>query len=234
MIPLHVTILTFIQEKSLEGRSKVKRSKLSDEPASEETTPASSCSDDSVGGASSPEPRPEESFPSVEDGASRKDEQKKLGKLSKFRIRKETRKLLKERGVKYLFPIQYMTFDPVYDGKDVIGQARTGTGKTLSFVLPLLEQVATEDSGGEGEGGTRKSKGRPPIVLMMAPTRELANQIYTEVKALSDVSSFCIYGGAPYDPQESAIARGLDVVVGTPGRILDHMNRGTLDLSQLK
>jgi ATP-dependent RNA helicase DDX21 len=163
---------------------------------------------------------------------SNKDEQKKLGKLSKFRIRKETRKLLKEQGVKYLFPIQYMTFDPVYDGKDVIGQARTGTGKTLSFVLPLLERLVAEGS----EGGLRKPRGRPPVVLVMAPTRELANQVYGELKALSDddISSFCIYGGAGYEPQESAIARGLDVVVGTPGRILDHINRGTLDLTKLK
>lgn len=122
-----------------------------------------------------------------------------------------------------------MTFDHVYDGKDLIGQARTGTGKTLSFVLPLLEKLASE-------GGIKKLKGRPPCVLVMAPTRELANQVHSEVKALSDddVSSFCIYGGSPYEPQESAITRGLDVLVGTPGRILDHMGRGTLDLSQLR
>ena len=128
-----------------------------------------------------------------------------------------------------------MTFDPVYDGKDVIGQARTGTGKTLSFVLPLLEQLVAEDED-EGKGRLRKIKGRPPVILVMAPTRELANQVYSEVKALSgeDVSSFCIYGGSAYEPQESAIARGLDVVVGTPGRILDHMNKGTLDLTKLK
>ena len=128
-----------------------------------------------------------------------------------------------------------MTFDPVYDGKDVIGQARTGMGKTLSFVLPLLEQLVAEDEG-EGKGRLRKIKGRPPVILVMAPTRELANQVCSEVKALSgeEVSLFCIYGGSAYEPQESAIARGLDVVVGTPGRILDHMNKGALDLTKLK
>ena len=191
-------------------------------------------SDDSVGEVYTPEPCPVDHSPLLDDGTctSKKDEQKKLGKLSKFHIRKETRKVLKERGVKYLFPIQYMTFDPVYDGKDVIGQARTGTGKTLSFVLPLLEQLVTKGS----EEGLRKLKGRPPVILVMAPTRELANQVYGELKALSgdDISSVCIYGGSAYEPQESAIARGLDVVVGTPGRILDHMNRGTLDLTKLK
>ena len=150
-----------------------------------------------------------------------------------FAFARRPEKFLKEHGVKYLFPIQYMTFDPVYDGKDVIGQARTGTEKTLSFVLPLLERLAA----GEGsEGGLKKLRGRPPVVLVMAPTRELANQVYGELKALSDedISSFCIYGGSAYEPQESAIARGLDVVVGTPGRILDHINRGTLDLTLTK
>ena len=196
-----------------------------------ESTP----SDDSVGGVSTPEPRPQDFSSSLKNSPSSKDEQKKLGKLSKFRIRRETRKLLKERGVKYLFPIQYMTFDSVYDGKDVIGQARTGTGKTLSFVLPLLEHLVAENED-EGKEVSRKLRGRPPVILVMAPTRELANQVYSEVKALSgeDVSSVCIYGGSAYEPQESAIARGLNVVVGTPGRILDHMNKGTLDLTKLK
>ena len=217
---------------STEGRSQVKRSKLSSQMNGDEHE--SSPSDDSVGGVYTPEPRPVDPSPPLDDSAcsSEKDEKKKLGKLSKFRIRKGTRKTLKERGVKYLFPIQYLTFDPVYDGNDVIGQARTGTGKTLSFVLPLLERLVAESS----EGELRKSRGRPPVVLVMAPTRELANQVYSELKALSgdDVSSVCIYGGSAYEPQESAIARGLDVVVGTPGRILDHMNRGTLDLSKLR
>ena len=205
----------------------MKRSRLSDlvNEDQHESTP----SEDSVGGDSTPEPRPQEPSLPVDNDDSASKEEKKLGKLSKFRIRKETKKLLKERGVKYLFPIQYMTFDHIYDDKDVIGQARTGTGKTLSFVLPLLERLVAE-------GGLRKSRGRPPVVLVMAPTRELANQVHSEVQALfsEDLSSFCIYGGSPYEPQESAITRGLDVLVGTPGRILDHKGRGTLNLSQLK
>ena len=128
-----------------------------------------------------------------------------------------------------MFPIQYLTFDHVYDNKDVIGQARTGTGKTLSFVLPLLERLAAE-------GLLTKTPRRPPMVLVMAPTRELAIQVHREVEALSPegMSSFCIYGGAPYEPQERAISRGLDILVGTPGRILDHMGRGVLKLNQLR
>ena len=173
-------------------------------------------------------------------------EHKKLGKLSKFRISKVTRKKLKEKGMRFLFPIQYKTFDHVYDGRDVIGQARTGTGKTLSFVLPLLEKLIKE--------GISNNRGRPPMVLVMAPTRELVNQVksvsiacgspsylcppqvHEEVKALAGegVASHCVYGGSPYGPQESAMRNGLDIVVGTPGRILDHMRRGLLKLGQLK
>lgn len=219
-------------QEGLAGGTKVKHARLSNRfhEYEHETTP-SGLSEDSIGD-STPEPHPHNtSSPSpVASNESSCKEEKKLGKFSNFRIRKSTRKVLKERGVKYLFPIQYMTFDHVYDGKDLIGQARTGTGKTLSFVLPLLEKLTEE------EELVRKSKGRAPVVLVMAPTRELANQVHSEVKALAggDLSSFCIYGGSPYEPQESAIVRGLDVLVGTPGRILDHMGRGTLDLTQLK
>lgn len=156
-------------------------------------------------------------------------EHKKLGKLSKFRISKATRTKLKERGIKYLFPIQYRTFDHVYDGKDLIGQARTGTGKTLSFVLPLLERIEAEDL-------VKPRRGRPPFVLVMAPTRELANQVYQDVVAVASegVAYHCVYGGTAYAPQELAIRNGLDILVGTPGRILDHMRRGLLNLDQLR
>ena len=117
----------------------------------------------------------------------------------------------------------------MYDGKDVIGQARTGTGKTLSFVLPLLERIEAEDL-------VKPRRGRPPFVLVMAPTRELANQVYQELVAVSSegVASHCVYGGTAYAPQELAIRNGLDVLVGTPGRILDHMRRGLLNLDHLR
>ena len=156
-------------------------------------------------------------------------EPKTLGKLRNFRISKATRKKLKERGVKFLFPIQYRTFDHVYDNADVIGQARTGTGKTLSFALPIIERLSAE-------GMVRTERNRPPIVLVMAPTRELASQVHSEFASLAPggLVSYCIYGGAPYDPQERAIRQGLDILVGTPGRIMDHMERGTLDLGHLR
>ena len=149
------------------------------------------------------------------------------GKLKNFRICKKTRKALKERGIKYLFPIQAKTFDLIYEGKDVIGKARTGTGKTLAFALPVMELLQKHEISGK--------RGRAPVVLVMVPTRELAKQVSDEFEALkTDLGVYCIYGGTPYAPQESAIRSGLDVLIGTPGRILDHMQRGILDLSKLK
>ncbi|XP_046839345.1 nucleolar RNA helicase 2-like isoform X3 [Xenia sp. Carnegie-2017] len=158
----------------------------------------------------------------IEVGISEKE-----GKLKKFRISKKTRKVLKERGIKFLFPIQAKTYDLIYDGHDVIGKARTGTGKTLAFALPVIELLQQSE--------TSSLKRRPPMVLVMVPTRELAKQVNDEFEALkSSLCVHCIYGGMPYAPQESAINSGLDILIGTPGRILDHMKRGNLDLSKLK
>ncbi|XP_032229762.2 nucleolar RNA helicase 2 [Nematostella vectensis] len=149
------------------------------------------------------------------------------GDFSKFRISQKTIDNLEDRGITYLFPIQASTFNYIFDGEDVIGQARTGTGKTLSFALPLVEKLQ--------DGKLSQKRGRAPKVLVMAPTRELAKQVGNEFENLkSNLEVYCIYGGMPYEPQENAINSGLDVLVGTPGRILDFMRQGTLDLSKLK
>uniref|UniRef100_A0A8D2ATG3 RNA helicase n=1 Tax=Sciurus vulgaris TaxID=55149 RepID=A0A8D2ATG3_SCIVU len=116
----------------------------------------------------------------------------------------KTIKLLKGRGVTYLFPIQVKTFGPVYEGKYLIAQARTGTGKTFSFVLVL------------------------------APTRELANQVAKDFKDITrKLSVACFYGGTSYQNQINHIRNGIDILVGTPGRIKDHLQSGHLDLSKL-
>nr|XP_054773782.1 nucleolar RNA helicase 2-like isoform X1 [Lytechinus pictus] len=151
--------------------------------------------------------------------------QEQLGAFSNFGIGAHTIEKLKAKGINYLFPIQAKTFRPIADGFDVIAQARTGTGKTLSFVLPLVEKW---------QHFPQKS-GRQPIILALAPTRELAKQISEYFEKIGPhLSTTCIYGGTAYWPQESAIRRGLDVVVGTPGRILDYIRKNTLDLSKLK
>uniref|UniRef100_A0A668AQ42 RNA helicase n=1 Tax=Myripristis murdjan TaxID=586833 RepID=A0A668AQ42_9TELE len=134
---------------------------------------------------------------------------------------------LSARGVSYLFDIQVKTFNPVYDGKDVVGQARTGTGKTFSFAIPLVEKL-------QGDTGER-SRGRAPKVLVLAPTRELAIQVAKDFKDISKrLSISCFYGGSSYNPQIDAIRNGIDILVGTPGRIKDHLQNNKLDLSKLK
>ncbi|XP_028257502.1 nucleolar RNA helicase 2-like [Parambassis ranga] len=149
------------------------------------------------------------------------------GAFSNFRISQVTIDKLKARGVSYLFDIQVKSFNPVYDGEDVIAQARTGTGKTFSFAIPLIEKLQKDS--------VEMARGRPPKVLVLAPTRELAIQVAKDFKDISKrLSIACFYGGSSYNPQIDAIRNGIDILVGTPGRIKDHIQNNKLNLSQLK
>ncbi|CAL9164253.1 unnamed protein product [Musa hybrid cultivar] len=154
--------------------------------------------------------------------------------LSNFRISKVLRETLNSKGIKALFPIQAMTFDLVLDGFDLVGRARTGQGKTLAFVLPILESLTN----GVHKASRKTGYGRCPSVLVLLPTRELANQVvhsdFEVYGGAVGLSSCCLYGGSPYRAQEISLKRGVDIVVGTPGRIKDHIERGTLDLKTLK
>ncbi len=116
-------------------------------------------------------------------------------------------------------PIQTAFIPEVLDGQDVIGQAKTGTGKTAAFAVPLIEMF---------EAGLRK-----PQAIVLAPTRELVQQIVVEFQRLgqdSNVVTCGIFGGEPIDRQLRALTRGVDIIVGTPGRILDHIERRSLQL----
>ncbi|MEM9196131.1 MAG: DEAD/DEAH box helicase, partial [Myxococcota bacterium] len=123
-------------------------------------------------------------------------------------------------------PIQARAIPPLLDGRDVIGGARTGSGKTAAFGLPLLHRLA------QGSPRQRKVRG-----LVLTPTRELALQV---TKALQDYGKelplrvLAVYGGAPYGPQLRALRDGVSLVVGTPGRVLDHLDRGALDLRSVE
>lgn len=153
--------------------------------------------------------------------------EQKEGAFSNFPISEETIKLLKARGVTFLFPIQAKTFYHVYSGKDLIAQARTGTGKTFSFAIPLIEKLL-------GELQDRK-RGRAPQVLVLAPTRELANQVSKDfIDITKKLAVACFYGGTPYGGQIERMRNGIDILVGTPGRIKDHLQNGKLDLTKLK
>ena len=127
-------------------------------------------------------------------------------------------------------PIQAETIPLLLNGRDVVGLAQTGTGKTAAFAVPALSRLA--------ENADLDGPASQPQILVLAPTRELALQVaeaFTSyAKHLPHVSVLPVYGGAPYGPQLSGLRRGAQVVVGTPGRVIDHLEKGSLDLSELR
>ncbi|KQR21611.1 DEAD/DEAH box helicase [Microbacterium sp. Leaf151] len=129
------------------------------------------------------------------------------------------------------FPIQAATVKPILDGRDVLARGRTGSGKTIAFGAPLVERIL------RAQAGQRREFGRSPKALILAPTRELALQIDGTVQVLArSVGLFTtqIYGGVPQARQVGALKKGVDIVIGTPGRIEDLLNQGKLDLSQVQ
>ncbi|CAG9461206.1 unnamed protein product [Pedinophyceae sp. YPF-701] len=152
--------------------------------------------------------------------------------LDNFPLDDSLKRLLNDRGIQSLFPIQALALPPALEGKDLVGRARTGCGKTLAFTLPIIQQFIDK-----GETGAKKAYGRHPAVIVLAPTRELAKQVHEDFNIMgraANLATLCIYGGAPISPQESALRRGVDVVVGTPGRVKDHLDRGSLVLDKLR
>ena len=137
---------------------------------------------------------------------------------------------LAELGADSPFPIQAATIPDVIAGRDVLGRGRTGSGKTIAFGAPLVEKLM------ENGGGKNRKPGRKPRALILAPTRELALQIDRTVQPIARaVGLFTtqIYGGVPQGRQVGALQRGVDIIVGTPGRIEDLIEQGRLDLSQV-
>ena len=133
-------------------------------------------------------------------------------------------KTLKDIGYETPSPIQAKTIPLLLAGRDVLGQAQTGTGKTAAFALPILSNL--------------ELKQKDPQALVLAPTRELAIQVseafQTYANKTKNFHVLPVYGGQDYSGQIRALKRGVHVVVGTPGRVMDHMRRGTLKLTQLK
>ena len=139
----------------------------------------------------------------------------------------ETVEALARMGITTPFAIQTMTLPIALAGHDLIGQARTGTGKTLGFGVPLLQRIKSKAEGSDGL----------PQALCVVPTRELAVQVAKDLENAGSVRSIrvvTIYGGRAFEPQVETLRRGVDVVVGTPGRLLDLARQGHLDLSAVK
>jgi superfamily II DNA/RNA helicase len=139
-------------------------------------------------------------------------------------------------GIEHTFAIQALTLPIALIGSDLIGQARTGMGKTLGFGVPLLHRIAA-DTGGHTDDGSRLADGRAPRALVMVPTRELCVQVTRDLTGAAselDLTVVSVYGGRAYEPQIAALHQGVDVVVGTPGRLLDLANSGHLQLGGVK
>src|SRR3984893_4512753 len=151
--------------------------------------------------------------------------------FAKLGVRYEIVRALAEEGIHHPFAIQELTLPLALAGDDVIGQARTGMGKTFAFGVPLLQRITTDT-------GARPLTGAPRA-LVVVPTRELCLQVTddlaTAAKYLTTdderrLSGVSIYGGRAYEPQIDALRTGADVVVGTPGRLLDLCQQGHLQL----
>ncbi|MET3803482.1 superfamily II DNA/RNA helicase [Nakamurella sp. UYEF19] len=142
---------------------------------------------------------------------------------------------LTEAGIHRTFAIQALTLPIALVGSDLIGQARTGMGKTLGFGVPLLQRLAW-DTGSQDENG-KLNTGRAPRALVMVPTRELCVQVTRDLQGAAKylgLSVTAVYGGRAYEPQIAALHAGADVVIGTPGRLLDLAKGGHLQLGGIK
>ena len=138
---------------------------------------------------------------------------------------------LKDLGAASPFPIQAATITPILEGKDVLARGRTGSGKTIAFGAPLVESIL------RSQAGKRREFGRSPKALILAPTRELALQIDRTIQPIArSVGLFTtqIYGGVPQARQVGALKKGVDIIIGTPGRIEDLQEQGKLDLSEIR
>ena len=154
--------------------------------------------------------------------------------FSALGLRAELLRAVGEQGYTQPTPIQAKAIPAVMAGRDVLGGAQTGTGKTAGFTLPLLHRLS------ERPGGPRdRAPIRAPIrALILVPTRELAAQVQSSVhdygKYLPQIRSLSVYGGVGFHPQVQALKRGIDVLVATPGRLLDHLSQRTVSLSQVE
>lgn len=145
--------------------------------------------------------------------------------FSELGVRPETVDALARAGITTAFPIQQMTLPLALEGSDIIGQAKTGTGKTLGFGIPLIDRI-------EGANPNKK-----PQALVVVPTRELALQVADDLTLASADRKFrvlVVYGGRGYEPQIEALKRGVEIVVGTPGRLLDLQRQGFLKLDEVR
>jgi superfamily II DNA/RNA helicase len=147
---------------------------------------------------------------------------------------------LADQGIATPFPIQALAIPDALEGRDICGKAKTGSGKTLAFGVPTLQRLSGGDTpAGAGRAGPKSAAkaGRPPRGLILVPTRELARQVADVLEPLARVRGLALglcYGGTNMDAQIKSVRAGIDVIVATPGRLIDLRQRGEVDLSQVQ
>ena len=148
--------------------------------------------------------------------------------FSKLGLSKPLLRAIEEQGYSKPTPVQAKAIPIILEGSDVLAGAQTGTGKTAGFTLPLLERLSEH----------AQSKGKSPVrALILTPTRELASQVHESVRTYGKYlpyKSTVVFGGVGINPQIGDFRRGVDIVVATPGRLLDHIGRKTVDLSKVE
>ncbi len=144
-------------------------------------------------------------------------------------LRAELLRAVSEKGYTAPTPIQLQAIPPILEGRDIMGGAQTGTGKTAGFTLPLLERLM---------GSTKQESGRRPIrALVLTPTRELAAQVAESVQTYGrylPLKSTVVFGGVSINPQKMKLIKGVDILVATPGRLLDHVGQNSVNLSKVE
>ncbi|KAL4355477.1 hypothetical protein GQ457_06G042590 [Hibiscus cannabinus] len=147
--------------------------------------------------------------------------------ISNLGIAPEIVSALKHRGITKLFPIQRAVLEPAMQGRDIFGRAKTGTGKTLAFGIPIMDKIIRYTA--------QHGRCRNPLCLVLAPTRELAKQVEKEFhESAPNLDTICVYGGTPISNQMEQLNYGVDIAVGTPGRIIDLLKRGALNLTEVQ
>lgn len=151
-----------------------------------------------------------------------------MSNFTQFGLSSQIMKAISEMGYSQPTPIQEQALPQVLAGKDLRASAQTGTGKTATFLLPSIQLLSVPS----------QEKRKNPSILILVPTRELAMQVADEAKKytkyLPHIQTVCIYGGVPYPLQNKVLQKKYDILVATPGRLLDHMDRGRIDLSSIK
>ena len=200
------------------------------EATTQEATPASSVEYSAgvvrLGNIKPAAPEVEEATPDI----SGKGEDLDKKSFADFGVTDPIVDALEDKGITHPFPIQALTLGPALDRHDIIGQAKTGTGKTLGFGIPVLEDVIAPDE----EGYEDLLNPNQPQALIILPTRELTKQVAQDLREAAKYLSTRIveiYGGVAFEPQIEALERGADIVVGTPGRLIDLLRKGHLHLS---